>query len=202
MAKGNRFLVQRVATISALVVGVAGTGLAGQATAAGTGPAFGAVPGYSVSVFAQGTSSYFNPDAIAVVGTHVFVDFKNKTSSRGVGTLPSTIVEYNMNGSLVRKIAVMNESDGLRYDAATGMLMALSNNDANPRVSVINPHTGAVVASMKIASLHGGGYDDLAVQNGHMYLSASSPKMTNGVNTHPSVDELTLRHMARWSSPF
>jgi hypothetical protein len=191
MVRRTRSLVGSLAAISTCV-GIASSGLAWQATAASTGPSFGAVPGYHVAVFAQGTAAYFNPDAIVALGTHVFVDYKNKTSSRGVGTVPSTIVEYNMNGSIVRKIAVINESDGLRYDSATGMLLALSNNDANPRLAVINPATGAVTVSYKLTSLHGGGYDDLIVQKGHIYLSGSSPKLTNGVNTHPSVAELTM----------
>lgn len=192
MEKRNGSVVRRAAASAALMVSVAGSGMAWHARAAGTAPAVGAVPGYRVSVFAQGTASYFQPDSIAVVGTHVFVAFKNNTSSTGVGTLPSTLVEYTMSGSVVRKIAVINQIDGLRYDAATGMLIALSDNDAKPRVTLINPNTGVAGTSMKLVSVHGGGYDDLAIENGKIYLSASTPSLTNGINTHPSVVQLTL----------
>lgn len=192
MITGHRFLLRRIAAISALMFGIGSSSLAMHATAAGTGPSFGAVPGYKVSVFAQGTASYFSPDSITVVGAHVFVAFKNNSDSHGVGVVPSTIVEYSAMGAIVRKIMVVNQVDGMRYDAATGMLLALTNNDAHPRISVINPTTGTVVESVTFTSLHGGGYDDMVVQKGHIYLSGSTPTLTNGVNTHPSVVELYL----------
>src|SRR5215472_9771318 len=49
------------------------------------------LPGYQVSLFASGTSSYNNPDAVEVDNGHVFIDYQNTTAKDCTDTNSSTV---------------------------------------------------------------------------------------------------------------
>src|SRR3974390_2759569 len=53
-----------------------------------------ALPGYSISVWARGTSDYSNPDSIEVDGKDIWVGYQNVTAKDGTDGKTSTIVEY------------------------------------------------------------------------------------------------------------
>jgi hypothetical protein len=42
-------------------------------------------------------------------------------------------------------------------------------------------------------TLHGGGYDDIAVQNGNVFLTASNPNTPGGTNIYPALVSATLK---------
>ena len=75
---------------------------------------------YTVSTFASGVAGvYFAPDSIAVLDGHVFVGYGNGAAPDGSDGKSSTIVEYKMNGDLVRTYSVVGHNDGLRVNPRT-----------------------------------------------------------------------------------
>jgi hypothetical protein len=157
-----------------------------------------ALSGYSVSVFASATKDYFGPDSIIVNGKHVFVDYQNKTAKdcSDATTKSSTVVEYTLDGDVVRAFSVPGHSDGMRMDPVTGDLWTLSCEDGNPQLTVINFSSGTTTPYTFDSLLlkHGGGYDDIAFIGGKVYLTASNPTLDiNGQNLFPAVEEVKLQ---------
>lgn len=147
-----------------------------------------AIPPYHLSVFARSTHDYTQPDSIAISGDRVFVGFGNGVAKDGSDGKSSTIVEYKMDGMVVRTFSVLGHNDGLRVDPATKLLWALQNEDANPRLAIINPSTGEQKDYSFGPTPHGGGYDDIVFRRGRVFLSASNPTLSgSGVNTHPAI---------------
>jgi hypothetical protein len=149
--------------------------------------------GYDISLFAQGTKTYYNPDDIEVVGNYVFVVYQNGSLPDGSNHLPSTIVAYTLSGKFVHSVNVNGHSDGLRYDPYTKQLWATSNEDANPILTAINLSTWATTQFSFPPTLHGGGYDDLVFQNGMAFFSASNPTLNSaGINTAPALVKVAI----------
>jgi hypothetical protein len=167
--------VWRVATLSILLWALTA---AGQVTAT--------VP-YSVSVFATSvTGVYTQPDSIAVLGGHVFVGYGNNVSTTGSDGKSSTIVEYAMNGNVIKTYSVLGHNDGLRVNPQSKQLWALQNEDANPNLVIIDPGTGTQSTPYTFGPTpHGGGYDDMSFRNGDVFISASNP--SNNPNTGPAI---------------
>jgi sugar lactone lactonase YvrE len=154
-----------------------------------------ALPGYHVSVFAQGTKSYFGPDSLVDDGSHVFIDYQNTTAKdcTDAATANSTVVEYTPDGKVVKTFAVPGHSDGMREDPSSHLLWVTSCEDGNPRIVTIDPSSGTITPYTFPATPHGGGYDDLAFLNGTAYIAASNPNVNAaGVNVFPAVDSITL----------
>jgi hypothetical protein len=154
-----------------------------------------ALPSYHVSVFAKGTTKYFNPDAVIDDGSHIFIDYQNKTAKdcTDAATASSTVVEYTLSGKVVTTFSVPGHSDGMRENPSTHLLWVTSCEDGNPRFVTINPFSGAVTPYTFPPAPHGGGYDDLAFVNGKAFIAASNPNTNSaGVNVFPAVDEMTL----------
>jgi len=150
---------------------------------------------YQVSVFARGTSSYTHPDSIVVDADEdrVYVGYQNNTLPDGSDHKPSTIVEYTVQGKVVQTFSILGHNDGLRIDPATDLLWATVNEDANPMLYVIDPTTGKINSYTFPPAPHGGGYDDLYFLNGMTFIAASAPALdSNGNNTKPAVDQITL----------
>lgn len=147
--------------------------------------------GYQVSLFASKTSSYFNPDSLVVDNNHVFIDYQNTTPKTGGGQ--STVVEYSMDGQVVKTYNVSGHSDGMRADPSTHKIWTTSNEDGNPVMNIIDTNSGTVTPYTFPTPPHGGGYDDLYFLNGKTYIAASNPSLdNNGNNTNPAVDEVSL----------
>jgi hypothetical protein len=152
-----------------------------------------ALHGYSVSLFARGTMAYTHPDSIVVSGDRVWIDYQNVTSKTGDDGKSSTIVEYNREGKALRTVSILGHSDGLRLNPYTHVLWAMVNEDGNPALYSIDPHTLAV-AKYSLATPHGGGYDDIAFLNGKAFVTASNPKLdANGVNIFPALVTVVLK---------
>ncbi len=179
------------------------------------------VPGYTVSVLAQspGASStpptcastspgcYTKPDSIVQIGTGssatVFVAYGD--ALQPTGAISSTnsaqgtvqIVQYDLNGNQLNVYTVPGHNDGLlAYDNAT--LWAMSNEDANPLLSVINLTTGTVTTyaydAAPAALPHGGGLDDMQMVNGTVFVSGSNPALdtTTGLYDNPALYKISL----------
>jgi len=146
-----------------------------------------------VKVWAKGTSDFTNPDSIEVDRGHVWVGYQNVTSKTGGDGKSSTVVEYDAEGHLLRKFAVLGHCDGLRVDPATHTVWASSNEDGNPGLVSIDQESGKITTYSFDPTAHGGGFDDMAFLNGRMFIAASNPNLdASGVNVFPAVDEVTF----------
>jgi hypothetical protein len=159
-----------------------------------------ALPGYQVSVFTQSDSRLVvsAPDAVAVDGQNVFIDYQNVTAkdcSDQTGSAPpsSTVVEYDMSGKILNHWSVPGHSDGMRIDPATHQVWTTSCEDGSPRFATIDPTSGTVTHYTFPPAPHGGGYDDLFFLNASAFVAASNPSLDkNGANPNPAIDKIAL----------
>jgi len=146
---------------------------------------------YTISTFATGVAgTYFQPDSIAVLGDRLFIGYGNGVAKDGTDGKSSTIVEYKLNGDIVRTISVVGHNDGLRVNPKTKQLWAMQNEDGNPNLAIIDPGTGTQTGYTFGPTPHGGGYDDIAFHGDDVFLSASNP--SNNPNFAPAVVRATI----------
>lgn len=157
------------------------------------------VPTFTVNIFAQGTSSLYNPDAVVVTSTNVFVAYQNNSDT--VKGVPSIIVKYDRSGNMLGQVPLIGRCDGMRLNPYTNQLWALLNNDGlngnparQPKLYTIDPATlVATLYHFPPVQPHGGGYDDIAFVNGRAFISASSPVLNkHGINDKPAIVEVRL----------
>jgi hypothetical protein len=148
--------------------------------------------GYSVSLFASNPTGTSQPDSVAIAGNNVFVGYGNGTRSDGSDGLPTTIGEYTTSGQLVQTFSVPGHNDGLRVAPTTNQVFALQNQDGNPSLTIINPTTGTQQTYALNSINGGGGYDDLAFQNGQIYVDAANPTFSGSVNNQPVLGTLSV----------
>ena len=200
------------ATQQALFVGVAcilagcggdGTAVVGASTTPVPSSVTPAAAGYSIAVFAK-IPGTLRPDDLLVHGGNLFVvaqDNNNNPDGTNVaGTTPqSQVLEYGLDGSLVRTFNVPGHPDGImEYDANT--VWVSTNEDADPMLIVIHTDTNTQTTLLPDAPpAHGGGLDDLKLLNGVVYAAASNPSLgpatasaPNGVSSVPALYSVTL----------
>jgi hypothetical protein len=149
--------------------------------------------GFSVSVFAKATAAFWNPDSIELAGNHVWVGYQNTTAKDGSDGLSSTVVEYSLSGKLRATFSVLGHVDGVRVDPSTGLVWVLSNEDANPHLTTIDPVAGTTKQYAMTSVNGGGGFDDIAFLGGKAFISASNPTLNGaGVNVFPAIVSATL----------
>lgn len=161
---------------------------------AGPQSALPGLPGYFVSVWAQGArdggpGDYYNPDSVDYDGTHVWVGFQNTSSKDGTSpTGSSTVVEYSQDGkTIINTWTLTGHCDGMRWDNTTHKIWATSNEDGNPIFYSIDPATAGAAGVTTYtqhftdpklgtaATPHGGGFDDLYFINGKNFVVGSNP---------------------------
>ena len=172
--------------------GAGASGAASTSSSSGSAAGVAALPQYHVSVFAKAASGYSNPDSLALDGQNVFVAYQNHTAKDGSDTKTSTVVQYDLSGKVVKTFAVSGHNDGLKVDPQTHVVWAMSNEDASPKLTTINPSTGATKVYTFGKTAHGGGFDDIVFMGGKTYLSASNPTLKGNVNPAPAVVSATL----------
>jgi hypothetical protein len=145
---------------------------------------------YELTVFATAPTGLSAPDSIAVLGGRVFVGYGDNHAPDGSDGLSSQIVEYRMDGSLVQIYTVLGHNDGLKIDPITHRLWALQNEDANPRLVIIDPQTQDRHLYLFGPTPHGGGYDDITFRGCDVYISASNP--ANNPNDGPAIVSVRL----------
>ena len=146
---------------------------------------------YTVSTFATGVAGVYSaPDSIALLDGHIFIGYGNGIAPDGSDGKSSTIVEYKMNGAVVRTYSVVGHNDGLRVNPRTKKLWALQNEDGNPNLAIINPTNGNKTVYTFGPTPHGGGYDDIAFRGNDVFLSASNP--AHNPNFAPAVVKATI----------
>jgi hypothetical protein len=152
-----------------------------------------ALPGYQVSLFARQTSAFNNPDPLVVDNGFVYIDYQNTTAKDCTDNNTSTVVQYDMNGKMLKTFTVPGHSDGMRADPSTHLLWVTSCEDGNPKFVTIDPSSGTITPYTFPKTPHGGGYDDLCFVNGMVFVAASNPTLNSaGVNPFPAIDKITL----------
>jgi hypothetical protein len=148
-------------------------------------------PPYTLSTFAQSAGVYSDPDSVTFNDKDIFVGYGNGGAPDGSGGAMSTIVEYDMTGTVVTTFTVVGHNDGLRINPADGSLWAIQNEDANANLVVIDLKTGKqTVTPFPSPAPHGGGYDDVVFTKGATFISASNP--TSTPNTGPAIVSVDL----------
>lgn len=142
-------------------------------------------PPYQLTVFASAPSGLSAPDSIAVLGNNVFVGYGDNHAPDGSDGKSSQIVQYAMNGSVIKIYVVPGHNDGLKVDPATHLLWALQNEDANPNLVIIDPDSQEQRRYSFGTTLHGGGYDDIVFRGCMVYISASNP--SGNPNSGPAI---------------
>lgn len=161
-----------------------------------------ALPGFKICLFAGATSAMNHPDDIQVIGDKVWIGWQNSSAKDGSTTKPSTIAEYTTSGKQVKTWSVIGHADGLHMDPATGTMWVTANEDAKPRLYLINPSSSSVTTITVPPTPHGGGLDDLRFVNGTAYVSASNPTLNSaGKNTAPALLKMTVSGTKAHLSP-
>ena len=148
-------------------------------------------PPYTLAVFATSANGYSQPDSIVQWKDHIFIGFQNHVAKDGTDGKSSTIVQYSLDGAPQRTFSVPGHNDGLRIVGESD-LWCLQNEDANPNLVVIDLESGHQKLYNFPPTPHGGGYDDMVVQNGHVFITASNPNMPGGINIFPALVRATL----------
>jgi hypothetical protein len=192
MKRNTRKMIRQTASLLAIAA----------ATAMAVAPAHAdpvAGSGYSIRLFAGGPAGTSAADSVLVVGNDVYVGYGNGGNPDGSGGAVSTIMEFSRSGQVLASTMVTGHNDGLRYDAATKQIWALQNEDANANLVLVTPGTLAKSAAIPIASVNGGGYDDIVFQGGKTFISASNPAKSQ--NTDPAIVQATLSGGAVTTTP-
>jgi hypothetical protein len=164
--------------------------MAAVAAVAAAGPK--ATAPYEVSVFSQSPPGTSQPDSIVQWHDSVIVGFQNHVAKDGTDGKSSTLVEFSLSGKPKRSFTVPGHNDGLRVVEGDD-LWALQNEDANPNLVVIELRSGRQKLYRFPPTPHGGGYDDIVVKNGDIYLSASNPNLNSkGINVFPALVRASL----------
>ena len=149
-------------------------------------------PPYKLSTFAVSEDGYTDPDSVTFNESNVFIGYGNGGAPDGSGGAMSTIVEYDMTGTVVTTFTVVGHNDGLRINPSDGTLWALQNEDANANLAVIDLKSGKqTVTQFPEPTPHGGGYDDLVFTKGATFISASNP--ANNPNAGPAIISVKLK---------
>jgi hypothetical protein len=134
-----------------------------------------------------------HPDSIVMLNGTVYIGYQNTGDVKDGSNpnLTNTIIGYNFNGKQVASYIVPGHNDGLLARGDTNELWAMSNEDGNPELTIINLATGAQKSyTPTVVPSWGGGIDDMQLINGVIYASASNP--SNPGTPPPTVVSLTL----------
>jgi hypothetical protein len=151
-----------------------------------------AKPPYTLKVFANAPRGTSQPDSIVQWGDHIIVGFQNGVAKDGTDGKSSTIVQFSLSGKVERTFSVPGHNDGLRV-IGDDDLWALQNEDANPNLVVIELNSGSKKKYNFAPTPHGGGYDDMVVKNGEVFITASNPNLdAMGNNVFPALVRASL----------
>jgi hypothetical protein len=164
--------------------------LAAVPAAAQTPPT--AIPPYKISVFANSPMGISQPDSIVQWHDSIIIGFQNHVAKDGTDGKSSTIVEFSLSGKVKGMFTVPGHNDGLRI-VGDDDLWALQNEDANPNLVVIELRSGKAKQYKFAPTPHGGGYDDMVVKDGKVFITASNPNVdAMGNNVFPALVRASL----------
>ena len=149
--------------------------------------------GYGLSVFVTAPKSTMHPDSIVLQGSTIYIGYQNAGDVKdgSVPGLTNTVIGYDFQGNQKVSYTVTGHNDGLLARPDLNQLWAMSNEDGNPILTIINLATGSQTSyTPTVPTAHGGGFDDMQLINGVVYVSASNP--SNPGTPPPTVVSLTL----------
>jgi hypothetical protein len=151
-----------------------------------------AQPPYHLSVFAKSANGNSQPDSIVQWRDSVLIGFGDQVAKDGSDGKSSTMVQYSLSGNVQRTFSVPGHNDGLRI-VGEDELWALQNEDANPNLVVIDLESAQQRMFSFAPSVHGGGFDDMVVKDGEVFMTASNPNLNaQGVNVFPALVRVRL----------
>jgi hypothetical protein len=106
-------------------------------------------------------------------GTASWFGFQNGAAKDGSAG-SSTIVQYSLAGTVQRTFTITGRNVGLRL-VGEDHLWCLFNEDGNPKLVVIDLESGDQKPYTFAPTIHGGGFDDMVVIDGQVYMTASNP---------------------------
>lgn len=164
-------------------------------TTSTTVPNTAVAPGYNLSVFTTAPATNMHPDSIIQVGTNLFVGYQmtGDVKDGSNPALTNQVVEYDLTANVpmpTNTFTVPGHVDGLMAKTSTE-IWAMANEDGNPELTIINLKTGGQTTYHPTVNppLHGGGFDDMVLINGVVYVTASNPTTPGAA---PTVVSLTL----------
>ncbi len=146
----------------------------------------------STSIFATAPDGAKSPDSITAGNNSIWVEYGDSAKSDGSGG-SSTIVQYDLLGTVQNTYTLPGLADGLKVDPATGDVWALQNQDGNSTLTLLDPGTNQVSSPLSYAApyTYGAtstrGYDDVAFVGQKVFLSYTNPKNPGD----PVVQQLT-----------
>lgn len=144
-------------------------------------------PPYKLTEFAKSGNGYSQPASIVQWGDSVIVGFQNHVAKDGTDGKSSTLVQFSLRGEVKRMFGVPGHNDALGI-VGEDNLWALQNEDGNPNLVVIELESGRMAQYTFAPTVHGGGYDGMAVKNGEVFITASNPNLNSqGVNVFPAL---------------
>jgi hypothetical protein len=150
------------------------------------------IPPYTLKVFATAPRGTSQPDSIVQWGDHIIVGFENGVAKDGTDGKSSTIVQFSLSGKVERTFSVPGHNDGLRV-VGNDDLWAVQNEDSNPNLVVIELNAGTKKQYKFPPTPHSGGYDDMVVKNGQVFMTASNPTLdAMGNNPFPALVRVSL----------
>ena len=189
----NKFAIARLVIGSAMVTVLSACGGGGgNSGPAAIPPGVALASGYSISVFAKAPMTTQRPDSIIQAGSSVFVAYQNagEVKDGSVPGITNAVVQYDLSGNVLKTFTVPGHCDGLLVFDSTH-LWAMANEDGNPELTIIDLSVGTQTTYQATVNptAHGGGYDDMQLINGVVYVTASNPSTPGAA---PTVVSLTL----------
>lgn len=153
-------------------------------------------PSLHLKLIASAPHGLIQPDDLTLMHGHLFVSYQNNIQGDGTfnkgGKNWSAVVEYSTSGKMLGQWHIVGHCDGLQADPAHNRLIATVNEDNNSSLYIIRPsastaqqvqHLQYDVSPAKLNApspkFPAGGSDGIAIQNGHYYISGSSPAPDN-----------------------
>ena len=189
----NKFAIAKLVIASTMVTILSACGGGGSSGGpAGIPQGVALASGYSISVFAKAPMTTQRPDSIIQVGSSIFVAYQNagEVKDGSVPGITNAVVQYDLSGNLLKTFTVPGHCDGLLVFDSTH-LWAMANEDGNPELTIIELSAGTQTTYQATVNptAHGGGYDDMQLINGVVYVTASNPSTPGAA---PTVVSLTL----------
>jgi hypothetical protein len=101
-------------------------------------------------------------------------------------------VQFSLSGKVQRTFSVPGHNVGLRV-VGNDDLWAVQNDDANPNPVVIELNAGTKKQYKFPPTPHNGGYDDMVVKSGQVFMTASNPTLdAMGNNPFPALVRVSL----------
>lgn len=176
------------------------------ATLASVGAAAHAAPTYTSTLFATAPAGSSGPDSVAVGAGSIWISYDGGSLSSD-GSQPagfSTVARYSPSGALQTTYQIAGDVDGLKYNAATGTVWALQNQDANSRLTFINPTTNALTPQTYAVTSPTQGYDDVVFGANGTFLSYTNPSAPTDVTLQkvvPGTSPIQVTNLLTAGSP-